>query len=504
MWNFRSLVLLLSFGLPPMVGCGPKKAPETAVDGVVNPKAAFAAGVQILKSPSKDGVIDYAGALAQFEAATTAKPDFSKAHFNAAWTAERMGNVEKAANHYRAALDADPSYNEAFLALGAALTKAGKGDDAVQLYRGASEKAPDDITLRNLLMEALNGADMYDDALLQAREILLRDSKNVGAYRTLSRVYFAKGDYRMSQLCAEKARTLAEGDPGIYNNIGVTYLVMDNEPAAIEEFKTAIKLRSDTTEANLNLGFVALNSGDYSLARQCFEAALKGEPGNTNGKLGLAVALRGAKEYEASAKLYSEILEADPSNQDAYFNAATLYEKFTKDYKKALKVLQDFVDKNNKGQMGPDHEVYARMDRVKESQRIDEERKAEEERKKKEAEERKKRQQQAFEDLKGKVAKLKQVMATYSSCPMMVESGGIDQGQMVLEQAEAVIQSEEIDMAGDITTFVDDLMPQLEAIIPSCGGGAAPAPAPAPEAPAPAPAPDAPAAPAGGEAPAPQ
>jgi tetratricopeptide (TPR) repeat protein len=282
---------------------------------------------------------------------------------------------------------------------------------------------------------------------------------------------------------------------------------MNDEPAAISEFKTAIKMDSDNTEANLNLGYVALNSGDFDLAFSSFEAALKGAPGNTDAKMGMAVALRGRKEYDKSAKLYEEILSADPGNERAYYNAATLYEKYTKDYKKASKVLQAYVDTNNKGQMGPDHEVYARMDRVKESERIEEERKRVEEQKRKEAEDRKKRQQETFEQLKGKVAELKKIMDTYGSCPAMVESGAIDAGTMVLEQAVAVVEAEEFDMAGDIMTFVDEALPQIQAVIPSCASGA-PAPAPAapaegaaPAAPAEGAAPAAPAAPAEGAAP---
>ena len=84
-----------------------------------------------------------------------------------------------------------------------------------------------------------------------------------------------------------------------------------------------------------------------------------------------------------------------------------------------------------------------------------------------------------------------------------------EMGQMVLEQSQMVIQAEEIDMAADVMTFVDDLLPQLQSNTPFCdeefaakAAAAVPAPpeggeAPAEggEAPAPAPA-------EGGEAPA--
>lgn len=480
--NLRTVALLFAFAMPPVVsvGCGPKKPPEPA-DGEVNPKQSFLNGVGLLQA--QDGV-DYKAAYAQFKAAADARPGFAKAHYNAGWTSEQLGNLSQAATHYRAAVEADPEYMDALYALGDVLSRNGKGQEAVQLYRDLVAKQPEDLKARNALMEALTVGDFYDDAIAEAKVILLSDAKNVGAYRNLSRLYFAKGEYKMSQLCAEKAKELAKGDSGIYNNIGVTLLVMDDEPAAIDEFKTAIKLSPNNLEANLNLGYVALNSGDYALAEKCFEAALSGTPGSLPGKLGMAVALRGSKEYDKAAKLYEEIIEADATNQKAYFNSATLYEKYIKDYKKAEKTLQKFINENNAdGSIGPEHEVHARLARIKESQAIEEARKREEDRKKKEAAERKARQEASMKELATKVAALQATVDKYAGCEAFV-MGIADEAGMVIEQANMVIQAEEVDMAADVLTFVEQIQPMVDEVIPMCGAGgdAPPPPPPAPPA----------------------
>ncbi len=483
----RALPLLLALGMAPLVGCGPKEATTTGYineDGSVNPRAAYTNGVAILKTPDKKtGEVDYAAAYDLFSKSAEAKPDFANAHYNAGWTAEQMGMLSQATSHYREAYNLDPSNTEFLFAYADALNASGDGAMAVELFQKYVDEHPEELEVRSSLMESLANAGRYDDAIAQGRELLILDAKNVSAYRILSRVYFAQGEYAMSQLCAEKAKTLAKGDAGIYNNIGVTYLVMGDQQAAIAEFTTARKLDPDHLEANLNLGYIALDSGDYSLARQCFEMALKSEAGNLDAKLGLAVALRGAKEYDEAGRLYDEILKADPTNKIAYYNAATLHEKYTKDYKQALKYLEEYVSNNNdNGQIGPDHEVYERMERVKESQRIEDERKAEEARKKKEAEDRKKRQEEQFDLLKTKVAGMQADYDTYGTCEMMIEMGGAEMMEMVLEQANMVIEAEEVDMAGDIMMFVDDLQPQIDALKAECSdGGAAPAPEVAPE-----------------------
>lgn len=477
--NIRHLMLLASLASPALlVGCGEKK-PTTPGEGeVLTPKQAFDNGVLILKTPDKEGKIDYAGAYASFQTAIQGRADFARAHFNAGWVSESQGKLEQAATHYGKASALKPENKKFLFAHGDLLTRSGKGDQAVEIYRAYVEKNPEDLEARNALMESLTAGDYYDDAINEAKTILMSDAKNVGAYRNLSRLYFAKNEYKMSQLCAEKAKQLAAGDSGIYNNIGVTYLVMDNEAAAIDEFKTAIKLDPDNLEANLNLGLVALNSGDYELAKGCFEAALSGTPGSTESKLGLAVALRGLKDYGTAEKLYDEVIEADPSSQKAYFNASDLHAKYTKDFKKAKKLLEEFVNKNNSdGSIGPDHIVFAKINKINEYQ--EQERLRIEAEKKREAEEkaRLERAKKLMDDLKAKVKGLQGLVDANSGCEDFMMGIG-DEAGMVIEQANMVIEAEEFDMAGDVLTFVEQIQPMAEEIAATCGGGGG---APAPE-----------------------
>ena len=140
--NIRSLALavVLAAAAPvTLTACGPKK-PSTE-DGVVNPTQAFIAGVTILGTPNKDGDLDYQAAYVKFTDAATAKPDYAKAHFNAGWTSERMGNLDTAASHYQDALNADPSFTKALYALGDMLSRLNRGEEAVTLT-GARRAQP--------------------------------------------------------------------------------------------------------------------------------------------------------------------------------------------------------------------------------------------------------------------------------------------------------------------------------------------------------------------------
>lgn len=473
-------------------GC-PKKGPtELTVEQQTDPVAVFQNGVEFLTTPNKEGIIDYSTAYDRFVSAaelfdSKGKADKgAKAHFNAAWTAEVLQDGAAAEKHYRLAFEGDPAYEKAMFSLTRVLSANGNHTEAIGLYRDFVGSHADRVDVRNELIVALATAGLYDEAMTEAQEILLKDPKNAAVYRSLSTLYYKKGNYGMSALCAEKSLDLNKGDSGTYNNLGVTYLLQENEAAAIEEFKTALKLDPKNYEANMNLGFVALNSGDYALALACLQRAVESNPQSIDAKLGLAVALRGNKDYTKAGSVYDEILKADPQNEYAYFNASTLHEKYTKDFTKALKYLDLYIEMKA-GTIGPDHEVFDLKADVEKSKAAEEARIAEEKRLEAERKEREERALATLKELEGMVATYE---AKVKSCdPAVQEEVG-----MMLEQAKEVITSKDTGMAVDLKSmFTDYYGPMVDAC-----AGAAPAEAPAEGTPA-----EAPAAPAEGAAPAP-
>lgn len=462
-----------------LTACGDKKPVEAAADLSANPAANFQAGLNLLNNPDKKtGVIDYAGALTYFQASANLGGG-AKAHFNAGWAAERVGNVVEAERHYRAAFDADGSYQAAMFSLARILTEQKKHSDAVGIYKAYVEKNPTDYEVRNDYIAALIAAKSYEAATAEAQEILRHDPKNAGVYRNLSAMYYAQGNYSLSQLCAEKALGYNAGDVGTYNNMGVTSLQQGDEAAAIEKFKTALKLQPKNYEANMNLGWVALNSGDYKLAEASFLAATEADPKSLDAALGLATSKRGTGDFKAAAELYDRVIAANPDGRAAFYNAAVLNEYYTKDFAKAQKYLQTYID-THPGQVTPTDEIFGRMERINQARLAEEERKrqiAEQERLEKERVERAK---QTLKEMGDVVAATKAKLEANGSCidPYMLE-----ELTMVVEQGQQIVEAEEFDMAVDIKQLLDAYVPQLdEAIAVMCVGGAAPAdgaPAPA-------------------------
>jgi len=470
--NMRNTLMILS--LLVAAGCskgGAKPEAFTEEDLLTNPAANFQKGLSALTPDRKTGAVDYTTAYNSFVASSNLGGG-AKAAFNAGWSAEALGKTEAAESHYRTAYEADPGYEKALYSLARVLSEQGKHTDAVALYKGHAESHPEDYDVRNDYIAALVASGDYSIAVSEAQEILRHDPQNAAVYRNLSALYYAQNDYGMSQLTAEKALALNDGDPGVYNNMGVTYLLQGDEPAAIEKFKTAVKLDSKNFESNMNLGFTALNSGDYNLAHTSFVAATDTNPGSLDAKLGLAVALRGTKDYKAAGDLYDEIIDADSSNRAAYFNAATLHQNYTKDFAKALKYLQAYVDAHA-GQVSPSDEVFALMQLVNEAKAEEDEKKRLEAEKKKAEEERKRRNKELLTEMATIISNTQTKLNANTHC---LDAGSVEEVGMVLEQAQMVVDAEEADMAQDIKTLLDAYVPALDDAIAGCEPAAPEAP----------------------------
>jgi tetratricopeptide (TPR) repeat protein len=435
-----------------------------------NPAANFVRGMEVLNKPDrKTGEVDYLSARTFFQT-SEALGGGSKASFNAGWTSEKLGDTPTAENHYRKAYDAAPGYEKAMYSLTRLLAEQDKHDEVVSILGDASAGDKGNNDLRNDYMGALVAAGKYEAAVAEGQDILKRDPENAGVYRNLSTMYYAQNNYGMSQLTADRAKSINDGDPSIYNNMGVTYLIQGDEPTAIDNFKTAVKLDPNHFEANMNLGYIALNSGDYGLARASFETAVTTNPSSVDGTLGLAVALRGSKEFKKADATYAQVIKADPTLKAAYFNAATLHERYTKDFAKAMKYLEDYRTAQA-GSLSPSDPVFARMAEVQIAQEAEDEKKRIEAEKKRVEEERRRRNEELLASVGGSVAATRERIAGYTDCldPMLVE-----EINMFLEQAQMIVDAEEVDMAPDMQQMLNDYyLPMLEGSIAECASAPA-------------------------------
>ena len=463
-------LLALALGV---TACGPKNnAGALSEEMALDPVANFQSGLMILQTPDRDGVIDYTTAYDRFMKAEQLGAG-AKASFNAGWAAEQLGRTEAATEHYRKAYEADGSYPAGVYSYARLLTVAGQVDQALAVFQAYHEADATNMDAHIAYIEALGVAGRTEDAHAEASTILEDDPTNVQVYRTLSAMYQAKGDFGMAELLSQKAMSMMETeDPGVINNLGVADLVQGDEAAAIEQFKRALELTPSAFEPNINLGYIALNSGDYQLAATSLERAVSANPQSMDAKLGLAVAQRGLGNYDDADRLYSEIIKSNPDYTLAYYNAATLHQKYTKNFNKAIKYLEDYISANG-GNVPATDPVYSQMEAVQAAKAEEDRLEAERRERERQAREREERNRELLSTMSGTITQYQTAFDANAGC---LDEMVAMEGSMILEQAQMVVDSEDAAMAADIQMLLEGYTPQWDEAIAGCAGGGAPAP----------------------------
>ena len=454
-------------------GCGPKNTAALSEDEAIDPVANFQSALMILQTPDRDGAIDYATAYDRFLKAEQLGAG-AKASFNAGWVAEQLGRSAVALEHYEKAYQADATYERGLYSYTRLLNGAGRQADSLTVHEAYFQADPNNLDAHLSYIEALGNAGRTEDAHAEGSRILLTDPTNVGVYRALSAMYQNLGDFGMAELLSQKAMSMMETeDPGVINNLGVADLVQGDEAAAIERFKAALVLTPNAFEPNINLGFIALNSGDYQLASDSLERASLANPNSLDAKLGLAVAKRGLGEYEDADRLYTEIIKADPQYDLAYYNAATLHQKYTHNFNKAIRYLESYISSKN-GNVDAGDPVYAQMEAITASKAEEDRRKAEEAERERAAAERQRRNEELLSSMSGTITDYQTKFGANSGC---LSEDITMTGEMILEQAQMVVDAQDAAMAADIQMLLEGYTPVWDEAITVCeasGGGAAP------------------------------
>lgn len=278
-----------------------------------------------------------------FEAALEIQPDFWEARYNLGVIQRREGELTEAAASFEAARTVQPNSSEVLTALAEVRWALGEREAATSLLTTYVGSHPEDIAARVYLATMLRDQRNFDGALAQAREVLIRDPRNVGALAEVGRVYRAREQYDVAELVFRKALELGE-TAALHNDLGLLELARGDTQAAFDQFRAAIALDAGFAPAHINQGAVLLRAGDYPGAEAEYRAVLEHDAENLDARVNLGVALRGRGETRAARREYETVLEALPNHAAALFNLAILLAEFESDRPGALERFQRYLE----------------------------------------------------------------------------------------------------------------------------------------------------------------
>jgi len=107
------------------------------------------------------------------------------------------------------------------------------------------QTTPDDLVQRNRLGITYVGLNEYEKAEEQFRQIITIVSDNAAAHNNLANLYVIEGRADAAISIYENARDLSPDDPGIYLNLGMGYLIVDNPTESQKMLEQAFQKLED-------------------------------------------------------------------------------------------------------------------------------------------------------------------------------------------------------------------------------------------------------------------
>jgi len=265
---------------------------------------------------------------------------------------------------------------------------------AIEEYRLAIDADPTSEYLTSALAELYAKTGRIRDAVMEAQDILKRDSNNLEAHKLLGRIYLrslgdiqaGQGSQNVLKLAIEQYEQIIKIEPDNVDDhllLGRLYRLNNDLQKAEGEFKTAVKLDSNSEEAVTTLAYLYNEEGDtsragevlssipdaarsaklysalgytyeqqkqYKNAINAYRKAIELDRDNLDAIRGLAQNLMNDGQTDAALEQYKIIADANPEDAQTYLRMAEIYRKSGKfdlaleSLKKAGSMVQDSIE----------------------------------------------------------------------------------------------------------------------------------------------------------------
>ncbi len=150
-------------------------------------------------------------AIAAFQRAIAAAPDYANAHYNLGNVFREQGSLTEAIATFEKALAADAGHSGAPAALGQTLSAAGRSAEAIGYFERALELLPEDAGLRCDLGDALQAIRQLDRAREQYRKSVECDAKLARAWYAMGCAEEAAKEFAPAVVCYRRALEISPG-----------------------------------------------------------------------------------------------------------------------------------------------------------------------------------------------------------------------------------------------------------------------------------------------------
>jgi tetratricopeptide (TPR) repeat protein len=168
-------------------------------------------------------------AIAHYEQALRAEPDYAETHYNMGVALEQTGRIKQAIGQYEQALQINSDYAEAHNNLGNALAQAGRIPEAIEHLQQALRIKPDYAKAYNNLGNAFLQEGNVKEAIAHYEHAVRIESDYAQAHRNLANALFRLGETRLAMEHYEQALRVEPSNAETQN--GLAWLLATLTPA---------------------------------------------------------------------------------------------------------------------------------------------------------------------------------------------------------------------------------------------------------------------------------
>lgn len=185
----------------------------------------------------------------------------------------KMGDIEKAIEHFEAVLRIKKDYFPAVANLARCYSVKGDVSKALEIYREVEKRRPNDVrVLINTALQFFQGGNL-EEALKYLKKIIVIKPDHPSALNNIGLIYLFQNKLPAAISALRKALRTRSEDHAFYNNLGVCFAVQRNYRKAIKCFIIAHSLNKTAKDVihNLSQAYQELDShekvitliGDY-------------------------------------------------------------------------------------------------------------------------------------------------------------------------------------------------------------------------------------------------
>jgi tetratricopeptide (TPR) repeat protein len=234
---------------------------------------------------------------------------------------------------------------EGYRMLGDFYFASGDIDKATTEYASLYSDHPRDLQVKKNYIQLLILKNRLDEASKLDNEILKANPKDVDALVYKGQVQIRRNDSNGAIDSLQSALRYDADNAVAHYQLGNAFAQQHNEGRAESEWREAVHLRPNLTDAQRSLAALELRRGDVDAVLQTAQEIIKADPSSGDGFLWKGVADVARKKYSDAQQDAEQAMQRLPENPAPYVLMGDI-QLNQKHYPDALKFYQQALDKN--------------------------------------------------------------------------------------------------------------------------------------------------------------